>query len=127
MDFDNIKKLPDAEFDVMCAVWANPAPITTPVLMREIGNAKNWRAPTLISFLVRLEERGFIRSEKLGKERHYYPVIEKKIYMTQFTKRFLKQYHNNSLKQFLDTLAGEGTLSADQFDELLEWLKSKDS
>ncbi len=125
MELEIYRKLPDAEFDVMCAIWSVPAPATTPVLMRVIGNEKGWRAPTLISFLVRLEDRGFIRSEKNGKERQYYPMIEKKTYMTEFTKRFLNQYYGGSLKLFLDTLAGDGNLDSSQFDELLGWLQSR--
>ena len=125
MDAGIYKKLPDAEFDVMCAIWSVPAPTTTPVLMKIVGNEKGWRAPTLISFLVRLEDRGFIRSEKNGKERQYYPLVEKKEYMTEFTRRFLEQYHGGSLKSFLDTLAGDGNLSSTQFDELLGWLQSR--
>lgn len=126
MELEIFKKLPDAEFDVMCAVWHSPIPTTTPVLMKMIGNDKGWRAPTLISFLVRLEDRGFIRSEKKGKERQYYPLIEEKAYMAQFTKKFLEQYHGGSLKSFLDTLAGDGSLSSEQFDELLLWLQSRE-
>lgn len=120
------KKLPDAEFEVMNAVWNNPAPVTTPVLMRVIGNEKGWRAPTLISFLVRLEERGFIRSEKAGKERQYYPIVSREAYMVQLTRRFLKQYHGGSLKSFLDTLSGDSGITTEQYDELLEWLKSRE-
>ena len=125
MELDAFKKLPDAEFDVMCAIWSVPSPTTTPVLMRVIGNEKGWRAPTLISFLVRLEDRGFIRSEKNGKERQYYPMIDKTTYMTEFTKKFLDQYYGGSLKVLLDTLAGGGNLDSAHFDELLGWLQSR--
>lgn len=125
MKLEVYKKLPDAEFDVMCAIWSVPSPTTTPVLMRVVGNEKGWRAPTLISFLVRLEDRGFIRSEKYGKERQYYPMVEEKAYMTEFTRRFLNQYHGGSLKSFLDTLAGDGNLDSTHFDELLGWLQSR--
>jgi predicted transcriptional regulator len=92
--------------------------------MRAIGNKKGWRAPTLISFLVRLEDRGFIRSEKVGKERQYYPIVSRKAYMVQLTRRFLKQYHGGSLMSFLDNLAGDSGITTEQYDELLEWLKS---
>ena len=57
-------RLPDAEFDVMAAVWDGEPPVTTAFLMQQIGNKKGWKAPTLISFLTRLEERGFVASFK---------------------------------------------------------------
>ena len=57
-------KLPDAELDVMMAIWSMDPPATSPKLMKRIGNQRGWKAPTLISFLLRLEERGFIESYK---------------------------------------------------------------
>jgi len=63
---DYTRKLPDAEFDVMMAVWEGNPPVNTAYLMEMVGRARGWKAPTLISFLVRLEERGYITSEKKG-------------------------------------------------------------
>ena len=66
---DNIRKLPDAEFDVMLALWESEvSPVNTAYLMENVGKQKGWKAPTLISFLSRLEERGFIK-EKEKEER----------------------------------------------------------
>ncbi len=124
MKIEAFKKLPDSEFEVMRAIWHAPVPSTTPVLMKLIGTSKDWRAPTLISFLGRLEDRGFIRSEKNGKEREYYPIIDEKSYMSQFTKLMLRQYYGGSLKSFLDELSGDEGLSSAQYDEIIEWLQS---
>ena len=51
---DYTVKLPEAEFDVMNAIWDGAPPLTTSYLMQKIGHKKGWKAPTLISFLVRL-------------------------------------------------------------------------
>ena len=60
-DMDNIRKLPEAEFDVMVTLWdCKESPVNTAYLMENVGKQKGWKAPTLISFLTRLEERGFI-------------------------------------------------------------------
>jgi predicted transcriptional regulator len=60
-------KIPDSEMEVMLAVWKAEPPINTNCLMKLIGNKKGWKAPTLISFLSRLEDRGFLMSYKNGK------------------------------------------------------------
>ena len=79
---DNSKKLPEAEFDVMVALWNSRSyPVNTAYLMENVGKAKGWKAPTLISFLTRLEDRGFIHSEKKGKERYYYVDAVKNDYI----------------------------------------------
>lgn len=37
---DKLKKLPDAEFEVMKTIWANEPPVTTNLLMEQLGNKK---------------------------------------------------------------------------------------
>lgn len=119
------KKLPDAEFDVMAAVWEGTPPVNTAYLMEKVGRSKGWKASTLISFLVRLEDRGYITSEKRGKERYYTPVAEQERYMQAVTEQFVQQYHGGSFVRLMDTLYRDRSLSESDIDELLEWLKTK--
>lgn len=119
------KKLPDAEFDVMAAVWEGTPPVNTAYLMEKVGRSKGWKASTLISFLVRLEDRGYITSEKRGKERYYTPVAEQERYMQAVTEQFVQQYHGGSFVHLMDTLYRDRSLSESDIDELLEWLKTK--
>ncbi len=119
------KKLPDAEYVVMAAIWAGTPPVNTAYLMDAVGRERGWKAPTLISFLVRLEERGYISSTKQGKERYYMPVAEETRYLQAVTSDFVDQYHNGSFVHLMDTLFKDKSLSESDIDELLEWLKSK--
>ncbi len=57
----------------MKVVWANDPPITTNIIMEQLGNNKGWKAQTVISLMLRLVERGFLSTDKRGKERIYYP------------------------------------------------------
>ena len=119
------KKLPDAELDVMIAIWDSTPPVNTAYLMEKVGHGKGWKAPTLISFLVRLEERGFISSTKHGKERFYMPEADKIMYMQRATEQCVEKYHGGSFVALMDTLYHQRVLSENDIDELLEWLKSK--
>lgn len=122
---DYTKKLPEAEFEVMNAIWAGEPPLTTAYLMEAVGKAKNWKAPTLISFLVRLQERGYIVSEKRGKERYYTPVADRDTYIRSVTADFIEKYHGGSFVNLLDSLYSNKSLSDSDIDDLLIWLKSK--
>ncbi len=124
-DVDYSVRLPEAEFEVMQAVWDGEAPMTTNYLMKVIGNEKGWKAPTLISFLVRLENRGFITSCKKGKERFYTPVANREFYLSQVTEQFIAKYHSGSFVNLLDSLYREKDFSNEEIDALLEWLKVK--
>lgn len=118
-------RLPDTEYDVMAAIWGGKIPVTTAYLMKKLGNARNWKAPTLISFLVRLEERGFIYSIKKGKERFYFPLAKKEIYIRAVTADFIRKYHEDSFINLLDTLFPEGISSEADVDALLSWLRAR--
>ena len=120
-----IKKLPDAEFDIMKVVWANEPPITTHVVMEQLGNERGWKAQTVISLLLRLVERSFLRTEKTGKERTYYPLVTKEAYLEFETGNFIQQYHESSLLNFVNTLHNGKALSDGDIEELLQWAKER--
>ena len=118
-------KLPDAEFEVMSAIWEGTPPLNTAYLMQQVGNKKGWKAPTLISFLVRLEDRGYIASYKNGKERYYIPLAEKDSYIHEVTTNFIEQYHGGSFVSVMNAFFKDRNLSEDDIDALLDWLKSR--
>lgn len=51
------------------------------MIMKQLGIERKWKAPTVISLMLRLVERGFLRTEKNGKERIYFPLIKKEEYL----------------------------------------------
>ncbi len=122
---DYSKRLPEAEYEVMNAIWNGNPPLNTAYLMEAVGKDKGWKAPTLISFLVRLQDRGYIISEKRGKERYYTPVAERNEYVRCITAQFIEKYHAGSFVNLLDTLYSNQNLSEADIDDLLIWLKTK--
>ena len=122
---ETMKKLPDAEFDIMKVVWANQPPITTSTIMQQLGNARQWKAQTTISLMLRLVERGFLRTEKNGKERTYFPLVSKEDYLKFETGNFMKQFHDNSFLKLVTTMYDDKALSDGDIDELLAWAKGR--
>ncbi len=121
----NMKKLPDTEFEIMKVVWANEPPITTKIIMEQLGNQRQWKAPTTISLMLRLVKRGFLRTEKNGKERTYFPLIAKEDYLRFETGNFMKQYHENSFLSLVNTLYDGKRLSDHDIEELMKWAKKR--
>ncbi|HHV10966.1 MAG TPA: BlaI/MecI/CopY family transcriptional regulator [Clostridiales bacterium] len=120
-----IKRLPDAEFDIMKVVWANEPPITTNIIMQQLGNEREWKAQTVISLMLRLVERGFIRTEKNGKERTYFPLINKEDYLKFETGDFMERFHGNSFASLVATLYNGNKIKDSDLDQLAKWLKEK--
>ena len=122
---DTMKKLPDAEFEIMKVVWANEPPITTNMIMEQLGKEKEWKAQTVITLLLRLVNRGFIRTEKNGKERTYFPIVSKEDYLKFESGDFMERFHENSFTSLVATLYNDRKLKDSDLDELIKWLKEK--
>ena len=120
-----IKRLPDAEFEIMKVVWANAPPITTNMIMEQLGGEKKWKAPTAISLLLRLVERGFLKTEKNGKERVYYPLIGKGEYLQFETGNFMSLYHENSFVSFVNAMYDGNKLDKNDIRQLMNWAKER--
>lgn len=119
------KKLPDAEFEIMKVVWANEPPITTNIIMEQLGNEKEWKAQTVITLLLRLVNRGFIRTEKNGKERTYFPIVKREDYLKFESSDFMEKFHANSFTSLVTTLYNDKKISDSDLNELEKWLKEK--
>ncbi len=120
-----LKRLPDTEFEIMKVVWANEPPVTTSVVMEQLGSARGWKTPTVISLMLRLVKKGFLRTEKNSKERTFFPTVAKEDYLKFETGNFLKLYHENSFLSLVNTLYGGKRLSAEDIDELKEWIEKR--
>lgn len=120
-----MKKLPDAEFEIMKVVWANEPPITTGIIMEQLGKEKEWKAQTIITLLLRLVDRGFVRTEKNGKERTYFPLVAKTDYLKFETGAFMERFHGNSFTSLVAALYDGKKLKDGDLDELMKWLKER--
>lgn len=118
-----MKKLPETEYDVMRVIWTNQAPITTTKIMEELGKERGWAVPALITMLNRLNEKGFIYSEKKGKMRYYYPLIKYNDYLEFITKDFMKRYFGDSFTKFFSTFYDVRMVSDETLDAFVEWVK----
>lgn len=123
--FDKMRRLPDAELEVMKAIWESPPPMSTNDVMKLISAEKNWNISTLLTLLSRLIERGFLSSEKRGRERIYYPMVERGEYMEFETKNFLQKLHKNSFMSLVTTLYNNNDLTEQDINELSQWLSTK--
>ena len=117
--------LPDSELEVMMAIWNLPLPVTSRRIMEVLGENKGWKIATLISFLVRLEDRGFLMSYKEGKERSYIPIADRELYLAAATRRFCERVHGGSFTEMLESYFFEKNLTEKDIDELTCWLKSR--
>ena len=122
---DISKRLPDAEFTVMKAIWSLNSPITTNEITNKLAD-KSWKPQTLLTVLKRLSEKGFLNIIKEGQQHPYKVLITEDEYLEIETGSFLKRYAGNSIGALVKTLYSEGELTQDDIDELRDILDQKE-
>ena len=62
-DKKELVHLPNSELEIMMAIWEAKKPVSRPEIDEKLSE-KNWQAPTVLKFLSRLTEKGFLKCEK---------------------------------------------------------------
>lgn len=117
----DIKKLPEAELEVMMVIWNAGETVTSEYIMNKLD--KDWAKPTLLNLLNRLISRGFVTCEKIGKLNYYTSIIKKEYYLQKESKNFFKEMHQNSISSLLVSLYGGKKLSKKDIDELSKFIE----
>ena len=119
------RKLPEAELEIMKVVWGKEPPLTSTLLMEELKQTKDWKVPTLSSLLSRLVDRGYLRTEKNGKERTYYPLITEDEYLQFESQDFRQRYAQRSWISLMNAFYDGEAVSDEELDQLQAWLDMK--
>ena len=82
-------------------------------------------APTILSFLNRLEAKGFVSVEKIGKINWYTPLIREEEYLQKESRKILQKMYQNSLKNFVMALYDGDGLSSQDIDDLRTFIEEK--
>lgn len=117
-----IKKLPDAELEVMQALWECQSPASRADMEIILADSHPMAQTTLLTLLSRLQGKGFVRSEKTGRITHYYPLISRQDYLASQSKRFFSKLCGGSISTFANALCDSGMTKEElrQLRELLE-------
>ena len=117
-----IRRLPDAELEVMQAVWACEAPVARADIDAKLKDTHPMALTTLLTVLTRLADKGFLRIEKQGRSARYIPLVRREEYLAQQSRRFLEKLCGGSLPAFAAAL-GDSGLSRQELAELRRLLE----
>lgn len=120
-----LKRLPEAELEIMKAVWSSGAPATTAFVAAALSGNRAWAPQTILTMLNRLESKGFLTSEKSAKGRAFSPVVSQDEYLRFESENFLQTFHKNSLLGMINALYDGKAINEDDVDELRRWLDDR--
>lgn len=116
-----IRRLPDAELEVMQAVWACEPPVARADIQALLQDKHPMALTTLLTVLTRLSDKGFLQIEKVGRSARYTPLITRQDYLAQQSRQFLQTLCGGSLSTFAAALC-DGGLSKEELAELRDLL-----
>ena len=122
---NQIKRLPDAEFEIMRIIWQYEPPMSANQIISYLGSDNTWKPQTVFTLLVRLIEKGFISSEKSGKNRFFSPLILREEYLNAETGNFYDKFHGSSIRSLISSLYDGKKLSEEEIEDLKHWLEER--
>lgn len=73
---------------------------------------------TVATLLKRMNDKGYIDYEQMGRSRRYYPLVKKSDYFSKHINSLIKKYFNDSPSTFASFFTKETDLSDEELEEL---------
>ena len=115
-------RLPDAELEVMQIIWAKGGGISRLDIEKELSARRSLAPTTILTFLTRLCEKGFLSLKKEGRSNLYEPLITEKEYLASESRSFLDRLFNGSVAGFAAALCDSG-VKKEEVEELKRLLE----
>ncbi|HCA28419.1 MAG TPA: transcriptional regulator [Ruminococcaceae bacterium] len=124
-----LQQISDSEMEVMQIIWENGGNISFAPLMKIIESAgKTWKKNTVLTFLVRLIDKGYLSATKTGRAKEYFATVTENEYQEEQAKIFLDKVYSGNVKGLVSALLKQDSLTKEDFRELHDfWKKGEDA
>ena len=117
------KRLSEAEWYVMEALWSAGQPLTATEIAERIARDRDWSLATVKSLLSRLLGKRAVEPRKDGRRFLYSPAIEREPYVADESRRFVGRLFGGKLSPMFARLAEEEALDDDDISAIEAMLK----
>ncbi|GFI61334.1 penicillinase repressor [Clostridiales bacterium] len=123
---ENKRKLAGSETILLKILWDAAEPLSVAqtlelLKVKEIG----WAYTTVATFYKRMEKKGLVTAEKIGRSYFYTPAVKEED-ITNSAVNYVSKFFKGSLKDFLSAFSGNKTLKEKDITDLKEWLDEFD-
>lgn len=120
-----MRRLPDSELEIMMIIWDLDKPVTRLEIEERMDPDRKLSPTTVLSFLSRLQDKGFLDVKKSGKTNVYIALVDKDSYMQAESRSILKRIYQNSARNFLAALYDGNSLTEEDLQELEDYISAK--
>ena len=115
-------KLTGSEWSVLDCLWREN-PQTVMQMVANLSKTVGWAKSTTITTLRRMEEKGLVNCETIGKGKSYTPAVEQEQAEIQETRSFLDRVYRGSVGLMMSAMAQRQELSPEDIAELRDILR----
>ncbi len=119
---DTIRKLGEAELEIMQVIWDSEPPVTSNYILKELKERRKWQLSTLMTSLARLADKGFVSCDRSTGGNLYMPVISEEEYKAGASRHFLEKLYHNSIQNMIATLYNSKAIKNSDVEELRKFL-----
>ena len=118
----DLKKLGEAELEIMQVIWDSENPVTSNYILKELQGRRKWQLSTLMTSLTRLSDKGFVSCDRSTGSNLYTSIISENEYKAGASKHFLEKLYNNSIQNMIATLYNNKAIKNSDVEELRKFL-----
>lgn len=116
------QNLTNSEWYVLDQLWEH-TPMTVMQLVAALKDSVSWAKSTTITTINRMEAKGLLKVEVVGRTKQYYPTVERQDAARQETRSFLDKVYHGSVGMMMSAMTDGQTLTKDEIDELYAILR----
>ena len=116
-----MKKLADAEKEIMDVIWENAKPVCVNDVCSLLDESK-WKYTTVATFMTRLMKKGFLSCRKEKNQNHFTAAVSREEYLQEQTDEFVKEMYGGKAGRLIANLCKDRVSESD-YNELLDILK----
>ena len=113
-----MKRLGDAELEIMLAVWAAGEPVQSTYVQEKLRGGRDWALPAVITALNRLVDKGYLACEKRGRGNLYRALIGEEEYKAAEGRGILDRLYGGSFTGMVASLCNGKAIGKDDLAEL---------
>lgn len=114
-----MQQISDYELALMKIIWANNGTALYAEISKGLEDKGTpWTKNTIITLSSRLIEKGFLKTNKIGRRNEYKAIVSSNDYQSTQAHSFLEKIYEGNAKGLVTTLIEQDLLSADDLEQL---------
>lgn len=106
-----------AELEVMEVLWKADKPLSIQSVLDGIKDEK-WKYNTVGTMLLRLAEKGAVKSQKESRVIYYSAVLKREEYKKEQTQKLVSRLYGGSARELAVSLIGSGEITKEDIQEI---------